>query len=88
MSEVATPQMACRELVELVTSYLEGALPEDERARFEAHIAGCDACTRYLDQMRQTIRALGHLPPESISPEAERELLVAFRAWNAESPQA
>ena len=83
MSEVATPEMACRELVELVTSYLEGALSTEDRARFDAHIATCEACTAYLRQMRQTIRALGHLPPESISPEAERELLAAFRDWKA-----
>ena len=85
MSDVATKEMPCQELVELVTSYLEGALSEEDRTRFDAHIAGCDACARYLDQMRQTIRALGHLPPESISPEAERELLRAFRDWRTGS---
>ena len=75
--------LSCKELVELVTDYLEGALPAAERARFEAHIAGCDACTMYLEQMRATITALGHLPPESLSPEAEAELLAAFRDWRA-----
>ena len=73
--------MTCQELVELVTDYLEGRLPDGERERFEQHLATCPACSVYLDQMRATIDALGHLPPESLSPEAERELLAAFRDW-------
>jgi len=81
MSEIATPDMNCRELVEVITEYLEGTLPAEDRSRFERHLAGCDGCHAYLDQMRQTIRALGHLPPELISPEAERALLNAFRGW-------
>jgi len=81
MSEIATPDMNCRELVEVITEYLEGTLPAEDRSRFERHLAGCDGCHAYLDQMRQTIRALGHLPPESFSPEAERALLNAFRGW-------
>jgi anti-sigma factor RsiW len=74
-------QLSCRELVELVTDYLEGALPEGERARFEDHISRCDGCDVYLAQMRQTIELVGHLPAEALSPEAERELLEAFRGW-------
>ena len=74
-------QLSCRELVELVTDYLEGALPECERARFEDHISRCDGCEVYLAQMRQTIELVGHLPAEALSPEAERELLEAFRGW-------
>jgi len=79
----STVPLVCQELVELVTAYLEGVLPAAERARFDEHIAACDACTRYLEQMRVTISALGHLPPESLSPEAERDLLAAFRDWKA-----
>ena len=81
MSTPAPAAMACQELVELVTAYLEGALSAGDRQRFEAHIAGCDACTTYLEQMRATIEALGRIPPESLSQEAERELLAAFRGW-------
>ncbi len=76
-------QLSCRELVELVTDYLDGVLPEGERARFEAHIGGCDGCEVYLEQMRRTIELLGHLPPEALTPEAERELLEAFRGWRS-----
>jgi anti-sigma factor RsiW len=81
MSTPAPAAMACQELVELVTAYLENALSTADRERFEAHIARCDDCTRYLEQMRATIGALGRIPPESLSAEAERELLAAFRGW-------
>jgi anti-sigma factor RsiW len=73
--------ITCRELVELVTDYFEDALPRRERTRFEQHIAACDFCTIYLEQMRQTRRALGTLTEESISPQAREELLGAFRDW-------
>ena len=81
MTETQTPQMRCRELVEVVTDYLEGTLAAAEVVRFEAHLRGCDGCEAYLDQMRQTIAALGHLPPESLSRDTERKLVAAFRGW-------
>jgi anti-sigma factor RsiW len=77
--------LSCQELVELVTDYLEGALPPELRARFDQHIAHCTGCTTYLEQMRATIRATGSLTPESVSPEAERTLLDAFRGWRDSS---
>jgi len=75
----------CQEMVELVTDYLEGALSWRERRRFERHIAGCDGCRAYLEQMRQTLRVLGRLDEETISPEARDALLHAFRDWSAEA---
>jgi anti-sigma factor RsiW len=74
-------QLSCRELVELVTDYLEGALPEEERLRFERHIETCGGCKIYLEQIRLTIELLGHLPEDGLTPDAERELLEAFRGW-------
>lgn len=74
--------MTCKELVELVTEYLEGAMPEGDRARFDAHLEGCPFCRTYLDQMRQTIRTLGELPEESIAPEALDELVARFKGWH------
>jgi anti-sigma factor RsiW len=65
--------------VELVTDYLEGALPDRQRARFEAHLAGCVHCTRYLEQMGATIRALGHLEVASVPPEVLAELVTVYR---------
>jgi predicted anti-sigma-YlaC factor YlaD len=76
------PEMPCQELVELVTDYLEGALSHVDRERFEEHLKSCRHCRTYLEQMRQTIRALGRLAETSIPEKAKRELLEAFRDWN------
>jgi len=73
--------LVCRELVELVSDYLEDALDDAQRARFEAHIAGCENCSAYVRQMRETLTLMGELTPESLSPRAESELLDAFRDW-------
>lgn len=71
--------LACAELVELLTDYLEGALPPDEAAAVEAHLAQCPGCRRYLDQMRVTIAALGTVPVETLSEDALDVLLTEFR---------
>jgi anti-sigma factor RsiW len=76
------PAMPCRELVELITDYLEDRLPPRDRARFDAHLAECEPCRTYLEQFRQTIRTLGRLPEESLSSEARGALLTAFRDWS------
>ncbi len=73
--------MTCKEFVELVTEYFEGALPPSEHERFEAHLASCNRCPNYLDQMRQTITLVGKLTEDSLSPEASSELLRIFRDW-------
>ena len=77
----AASELACQELVELVTDYLEGVLPAAERTRFEEHLAGCSGCRAYLEQMRQTIRVLHRLTEESLAPQAKEELLRVFRDW-------
>jgi anti-sigma factor RsiW len=77
------PGLSCRELVELVTAYLEDALAPDERARFALHIARCDDCTTYVEQLRMTIDVVGRLEPEALSATAERDLLAAFADWKA-----
>jgi anti-sigma factor RsiW len=77
------PGLACNEVVELVTAYLEGALGAEEHARFEAHLALCDGCTRYVEQMRTTIELTGRVDEDDLSDEAKTELLAAFRDWSA-----
>ena len=72
---------SCRELVELVTDYLEDALPSAERTRFEAHMRDCAGCQTYLEQMRHTIRATGRLSEESLEPGVREQLLEVFRSW-------
>jgi anti-sigma factor RsiW len=75
--------MTCRELVQVVTDYLEGMLPDADRLRLEAHLAVCPYCEEYVAQMRQTIEALGELPSEPIDPSRQEELLRAFRGWRS-----
>lgn len=72
---------ACREIVEVVTDYLEGRLSAEDRARFEQHLSICDGCSTYLEQIRQTIRAAGALREESLDPRQREDLLRLFRNW-------
>lgn len=74
--------LTCREFVEVVTDYLEGVLSDTDRARFDDHIADCDMCPRYLTQMRQTIRAVGRLTENDLSPEVRTHMLERFRDWH------
>lgn len=73
--------MTCQEFVELVTAYLEGALPDQHQAAFEEHMELCPGCEHYLAQFRQTIALVGELPEESISAPARQQLLEAFADW-------
>lgn len=77
----AEEEISCKELVELVTDYLEGVLPSEERARFEEHLSQCPGCEIYLEQIRQIIRTLGKLNEDSIPPLARDTLLQTFRNW-------
>ncbi len=77
----AVPDLTCRELVELVTDYLEARLSIEDRTRFELHLAYCGLCRTYLRQMRQVLESAGELTEETIAPEAREELLAAFRRW-------
>jgi anti-sigma factor RsiW len=80
--------LTCQELVELVTEYFEDALPPERRARFESHLYGCEGCQAFVEQMRQTVRLVGRLTEDEISPEARQKLLEAFRNWKKSGPPA
>lgn len=75
-------ELACRDIVELVTAYLEDALNARDRERFEEHLVFCDGCGAYLEQMRTTITATGRLD-DALPPELETRLLEAFWGWRA-----
>lgn len=68
----------CREAVSLIGDYLEGKLARRDRRRLEAHLAVCDACSTYLEQMRVTIAVTGTVGPEDLSREALDALLDIF----------
>jgi anti-sigma factor RsiW len=74
-------EMDCRELVEAITAFLDGTLPDADRRRFDAHLANCPSCTEYLAQMRMTIARLGTLDESTLSDDVRDELLGAFREW-------
>ena len=79
MSGANVDEMACQELVEVITDYLEGTLAERDRARFEAHLLTCSPCREYIEQMRTTIAMAGQVSLDSVPPRARDELLRAFR---------
>lgn len=74
-------EMTCKELVELVTDYLEGTLPDDVRMQLEKHLSGCNGCTNYVEQMRQTIRLTGKVREENLTPDQRDDLLRLFQDW-------
>jgi anti-sigma factor RsiW len=78
--------MTCRQVVELMTDYLEGALSAADRARFEEHIAGCDGCRAYLAQLATTRKVLRKLADEPIPPALQAELMKAFKHWSSPLP--
>ena len=76
--------LVCQQAVELVTDYLEGALPAAGRRRFERHLADCPHCTEYLAQMRETISLTGRLAPEDLTPQMRDEFVDLYRQWRSE----
>ena len=73
--------LTCRELVELVTDYLDGALPAAERMRFESHMAACEGCERYVEQIRATIALAGASGEPSRSARRSRRCSPMFRDY-------
>jgi anti-sigma factor RsiW len=84
------PDLACQHVVEMVTDYLEGALPPDDAAQLEQHLVLCDPCVQYVDQHRTLIAALGQLPArestEAPATASSAAALEAFRKLRKEKP--
>jgi anti-sigma factor RsiW len=78
---VSREELTCKEMVEIVSDYLEDALSADDRARFEHHLAVCDGCTNYVEQMRETIRLSGMLTEERVPAAQLERLRQAFLDW-------
>lgn len=81
MNDESLREMACQELVEVITGYLEGTLPQADRTRFDAHLASCPSCQEYVEQMRALVRLNGKLRTRSLEPATVDSLLSAFRRW-------
>jgi anti-sigma factor RsiW len=80
MSERA---LTCHEVIDLLSSYIEDALSPDERRRVDEHLALCDGCETYLEQIRETIRLSGMVDEEQVPEEEKTALLAAFRQWRS-----
>jgi anti-sigma factor RsiW len=76
--------IVCQQAVELVTDYLEDALPRSGRRRFERHLAGCPHCTEYLAQIRATINLAGRVTPDDLTPQMQDEFIALFRHWQSD----
>jgi anti-sigma factor RsiW len=76
--------IVCRQAVQLMAGYLDGALTARDRARLEAHLADCPHCSEYLAQLRITIDTLGRVEPDDLSAEALDELVALYRRWQAD----
>ena len=75
--------MSCKELVELVTDYLEGALPGGDVARFEAHLALCPPCVEYIAQIERTVAVVGANWRDAERDPGTAELLELFHDWKS-----
>ncbi|MCU1362745.1 MAG: anti-sigma factor [Acidimicrobiaceae bacterium] len=78
---VTPSRLVCQQAVELMSDYLDGALSRHDRRRLEKHLAECDACTAFLEQMRATIAASGVATPDDLSPEALNTLTQLFERY-------
>lgn len=76
-------ELTCRELVELVSDYLDGAMAPGQRARFERHVAECDGCTEVVEQFRTTVAATGRLIEALVSDDQRETMRGVFRRWRA-----
>jgi hypothetical protein len=77
--------LVCQQIVELVTDYFEGALSGPRRRGFEAHIAACEHCTEYLEQMLITIQLSGRLRTSDLTPAMREEFSALYASWRAEA---
>lgn len=77
-----TDEFSCQEMTEVVTDYLDEALPSDDQQRFERHLTYCAGCRTYTEQIRETIKQTGMIPREdSIPAELREEIIAQFRNW-------
>jgi hypothetical protein len=77
----AHQHVTCREVVELVTEYLEHSLPPDVATLVEQHLNFCEGCVWYVDEIRMAVATVGRIEPEEVPPDVRDRLLTAFRDW-------
>jgi anti-sigma factor RsiW len=77
--------LTCRDVTELVTEYMHGALAPAERLRFEQHLHACTWCMTYLKQMRRTVEWTSQLATPAVAA-SRTTALELFRRYNREQP--
>jgi anti-sigma factor RsiW len=82
-AKIPADEIACVEVVEMITDYLEGALPDAETRRLERHLEHCPGCSEYVEQMRALAGSLGGLAEDSLPAEMRDGLVAAFRGFHA-----
>ena len=81
-------EFVCREMVELMTAYLDDALEPAQHAAFERHLAACPHCAEYLAQIKLVRETAGRVEPEDVAPEARRDLMALYEQWRADPESA
>jgi anti-sigma factor RsiW len=85
LSLLVRREYVCQQVVELITDYLEDSLSRSARSRFERHLADCPHCTEYLAQIRETIRIIGQVAPEDLTPQMREDFTAVYRRWREEA---
>lgn len=88
MSGRSGDDLTCREVVEVITDYLEGAMGDHDRARFERHLEECTGCTAVLSQFRATIEATGMLTESAVTADQREAMREVFRRWHENAAPA
>ena len=83
---VFTKDLVCQEAVELVTEYLEGVLSRGERRAFERHLAACDGCEAFVQQVREVLTATGRVGPDDLDPVTLDGLVALYREHRGPTP--
>ncbi|MDQ5820099.1 MAG: zf-HC2 domain-containing protein [Actinomycetota bacterium] len=78
---IRSEPLGCREIVELVTDYLEGSMPAERRLGFEEHVAICPPCRNYFDQFRHTVELGKKIEEDELPANVRYALVEAFRDW-------
>ena len=76
--------ITCRQVVALVTAYLDGELTRAEHDLFEAHLAECEDCTEHVHQIQATVALSGQLRDEDLDPVAREDLVELYRRWRSD----
>jgi anti-sigma factor RsiW len=77
--------ITCREVVALVTTYLDGGLAKGEHELFEAHLSECEGCTEHVQQIQATVALTGQVRDDDLDPHAREDLMNLYRRWKADS---